>query len=222
MHAVLQWLRDRGWHLPEWRWKEELVRAWSEKHSERIVENAAAIALLSREPALNVLDIGCRYSLLPLQLASLGYDVTGIDIHPCSIAHPRFRFIKADIRTDAVTGGPFDAALCISTLEHIGLGFYGEKNGARGDIEAAHRIRSLLKPDGLLIFTVGFGTPMTGTWYRSYDEKGLRALCDGWRNLTIQTYRRCGKYWEKAPMADCITYDNGRKMECVAVCTARA
>ena len=52
----------------------------------------------------------------------------------------------------------FDVVTCISTIEHVGLGAYGEPPGAKdSDMVAMRRIRELTKPGGLLVLTVPLG-----------------------------------------------------------------
>src|SRR5690348_13905524 len=49
--------------------------------NERIAEYPYVFSQLARYPGTNsVLDVGSAFSLLPIQLATLGYKVTGLDI----------------------------------------------------------------------------------------------------------------------------------------------
>src|SRR5579884_1562674 len=63
--------------------------------NERWVENALVLRSLPPPPA-RVLDLGGGTSLLPLTLAMLGYDVTLIDLRPCSFRHPGLTSIRGD------------------------------------------------------------------------------------------------------------------------------
>ncbi|MGH9557610.1 MAG: NAD-dependent epimerase/dehydratase family protein [Bryobacteraceae bacterium] len=50
-----------------------------------------------------VLITGCSGFLgqiLTRHLLELGFDCLGIDLHPCEVAHPRFFFLKGDIRSE--------------------------------------------------------------------------------------------------------------------------
>jgi hypothetical protein len=77
----------------------------------------------------------------------------------------------------------FDAALCISTLEHVGLGWYGDSEYDAGDRRALRRIAELLVPEGLLVLTVPYGTASVDALQRRYDRAGLDTLLDGWEVL---------------------------------------
>lgn len=67
-------LRSLGIKIPEIGLKEELVRFLVETKSERIVEIPLVLSNLPTNKA-TILDVGCRYSLLSIQLASLGHRV---------------------------------------------------------------------------------------------------------------------------------------------------
>ncbi len=59
---------------------------------------------------------------------------------------------------DWETDETFDAVTCLSTIEHIGLGAYGESQSEEGeDVAAMRRIRELAKPGGVLVLTVPYG-----------------------------------------------------------------
>src|SRR3989344_3876675 len=67
--------------------------------SERILEYTAVTAYLNLAPSpkVRILDIGCYYSNFPLQLASMGYNMTAIDLMDYQLTHPDLTFIKADL-----------------------------------------------------------------------------------------------------------------------------
>src|SRR5207247_9505211 len=83
---------------------------------------------------------------------------------------------------DWATAAQFDAVVCLSTIEHIGRGAYGEALAAddAADRAALGRIRELTKPGGLLVLTVPFGPASTDAFERTYDSAALDALLQGW------------------------------------------
>jgi FkbM family methyltransferase len=80
----------------------------------------------------------------------------------------------------------FDAAFSISTFEHDGLGRYGDPLNPYGDIEAMAKMKSVVKPSGLLFLAVPLGAD-TVVWnsHRVYGSLRLPKLLSQWRVLDI-------------------------------------
>ena len=133
--------------------------------TERIVEVPFAMAALSRlERGARILDVGSAESTFPLSAASLGYKVTAVDPRPLAYSHPNLQSHASLIEDWHVPSEPFAAAFLISTIEHVGLGAYGERrygnpeHGVGADVAFLDRVRELLAPDGLMILTAPYGT----------------------------------------------------------------
>lgn len=158
--------------------------------NERIVELPYVYRALGRgEPGSSVLDVGAAESTLAFSLASLGYNLTAVDLHPYPLSHPQLRSVQADI-LEWETTERFDIVLCISTLEHIGLGVYGDEPAsavASADRSAVERLRELTTPGGIMVLTVPFGAASADKTQRAYDRAGLERLIEAWtvEDLTI-------------------------------------
>ncbi len=76
----------------------------------------------------------------------------------------------------------FDIAFSISTFEHDGLGRYGDKLNPNGDLEAMQKMKSIVKPGGLLFLAVPIGKD-TLFWnaHRMYGKHRLPLLFKGWK-----------------------------------------
>jgi len=61
-----------------------------------------------------------------IELASSGFRVTGIDVRPYALKHSNFVFVQGDICHHQLELERFQAIVALSTIEHIGLGFYGD------------------------------------------------------------------------------------------------
>jgi len=158
--------------------------------NERIVELPYVYRTLGRaQPGASVLDVGAAESTLAFSLASLGYDVTAVDLHPYPHVHPQQRAVQANI-LEWESDERFDVVLCISTLEHIGLGAYGDEPsnaGVEADEAAVERLYALTRPGGILVLTVPFGAASSDQTQRAYDRAGLERLLEAWtlEDLTI-------------------------------------
>jgi hypothetical protein len=159
--------------------------------NERIVEIPFSMAALGRlTPPARILDIGSAESTFPLSAAALGYAVTAVDLRPLPYSHPNLDSAAGRFEDWVPPKEPFDAAFLISTIEHVGVGAYGEAaygQGAPGrgaDREMLERIRDLLVPAGLVVLTTPYGLEdRTDELERTYDAESLQALIDGWNVL---------------------------------------
>jgi SAM-dependent methyltransferase len=161
--------------------------------NERIVELPYVLrALAGVRPGGNVLDVGATESLVSLCLASLGYDVTAVDPRPYPLSHPRLKVVTAEVQRWE-PDETFDAVVCLSTIEHIGLGAYGDEvDDERADLAAMRRIRELTAPQGLLVLTTPFGSSSSqgDGFTRVYDRASLDELLAGWEVADLTIARR--------------------------------
>jgi len=165
-------------------------------------ERAAEVPYVFRglaglEPGARILDVGATESLVAFSLASLGYEVTAIDPRPYGLAHPRLRAIVGTIE-EWDEDGQFDAVVCLSTIEHIGLAAYGvDAAGDGADLAAMGRMLGLTKRGGRLLLTTRYGQAAVGDLERTYDRAGLEALLEGWELQDLTFVRRTGSStWE--------------------------
>lgn len=179
--------------------------------TERSVEIPYVLsAVTSRKKAgATVLDVGCSESLVPLEFASLGYSVTGIDLREYPLHHPNLTTLATPLE-DWETDETFDVVVCLSSIEHFGLGTYGEKAvDERLDHRAMQILLDRIEPDGLLVLTIPFGETEVTPVQRMYDRHDLDALLQGWVIDTIDVAVPAEEGWmitdeipEPAPTAD--------------------
>jgi 2-polyprenyl-3-methyl-5-hydroxy-6-metoxy-1,4-benzoquinol methylase len=130
----------------EWRTEAAANGASGEKLTEVFVRLVRGI-----DSVRSICDLGCGNGHIAGRLASLGYEVTGVDASRSGIsiaqrAHPNVRFIEALIDQNAI-GDNFDLVLSSDVIEHL----YRPSDL----LEAAF---TLLKPRGHLLV----GTPYHG------------------------------------------------------------
>lgn len=131
-----------------------------------------------------ILDVGCCGSKLPADLAKRGHEVYGLDVGSYPGAET-FTFVQGDIGEMPFDNDYFDIVTAVSTIEHIGLGRYGDPIAPEGDKEALEEIKRVLKPGGQLIATIPCGmdticyskegVPLS----RVYSSASLLKLLDG-------------------------------------------
>jgi SAM-dependent methyltransferase len=187
--------------------------------NERAVELPYVLRALAAVPrGASILDVGATESLLSLWLASLGYHVTAIDPRPYPLSHPRLDVVAEQVQRWK-PGRTFDAVVCLSTIEHIGLGAYGEEQqDERADLDAMARMRDSAAPGGLLVLTTPYGAARVDALTRVYDRSGLDELLAGWEVTDLTIARRESRTsW----LADNGDQDTETESEAVALVTAR-
>jgi hypothetical protein len=183
--------------------------------NERIVEVPFAFAAVAGLPAGSaVLDFGAAESTLSFSLASLGFDVTAVDLRPYPLDHPNLRTVTTPVESWEGPDRPLDAILSVSTLEHVGLGHYGHDAGG-GDLDRRiiERFAGWLAPGGQLVLTAPYGAWSVDGLQRTYDAEHLDALLTGWqvleRAVCVQTGPTCWQRADGEPPAS--TWDGGTR-----------
>ena len=142
-------------------------------HSERAVEIPWVIRQLTGARFPRAMEVGqvlggylgklCEYGLT--------VDLTSKE----SRAGPRWRAEARDPRSLPCERA-FDAAVSISTLEHIGLGHYGDSLDLEGDRRANSSRYRALRPGGVLFATTPVYTGRQSRWQRLYRQEDLARL----------------------------------------------
>ncbi len=162
------------WHAGE---------ARHEQINERIIEvpyvlqKAATLDGVRRE-----VDIGGGESTVGLSLASLGLDTVVVEPRGMPFTHPNLT-IEARNMEDVDKSAPFDMAILLSTIEHIGVGAYANELIPDQDFVAMANVRDLVRSDGHLVLTTPFGPAGEDDLQRTYDADRLCRLLRGW-NIT--------------------------------------
>ena len=113
---------------------------------------------------------------------SKGADVTLVEYQKIHSKHPRLKTLTI---TDFINNDSFfDAAFSISSVEHSGLGRYGDALDPDGDIKAMCQLYNKLKPGGLCFLAVPIGLDQI-LWnaHRVYGRLRLPMLIEGFNIL---------------------------------------
>ena len=160
--------------------------------NERVVEIPYVFrALAGVDSGARVLDVGASESSVCLSLATLGYQVTAIDPRPNPLSHERLEVVEGRIE-DWDHDGEFDAVICLSTIEHLGVGAYEQEASDRQvDLEAIERMRELTRLGGLLVLTTSVGAvSVVGQHGRVYDRAEFDRLLEGWSITDLTLVQR--------------------------------
>jgi 2-polyprenyl-3-methyl-5-hydroxy-6-metoxy-1,4-benzoquinol methylase len=194
--------------------------------SEQLIENA----LLLREVDSSVrkaLDFGGFESTLPLTLAALGVDVTVVDQRRYPFENDRVHVLQHDILEPIRSlPGDFDLVYSISTIEHVGLGSYGDPTAQLGDTRAVTHLWEKVRPGGRLFLTVPAGEASEQRGYRIYSPARVRGLLPA--PGEVRYFRKIGRQgvWREATEAEIAghRYENPSAefpVEGVAIATVR-
>lgn len=147
-----------------------------------------------------VLDIGCYGSPMPIELANKGHEVYGIDVH--DYLNPQsFNFIKGDIERMPFHDNFFDTVSAVSTIEHIGLGYYGDPLSSIGDKNTMEEIMRVLKLGGKLLVTIPSGSDTIAYLKegvpaaRVYSPDSLVELLKGFKLLEVSYIVKSNGLW---------------------------
>ena len=99
-----------------------------------------------------VLDVGSDAWLVAL-LAQL-VPVTAVDVRPLAVRLPGLTPVRGDVCDLAWEDGVVPCVMCLSTIEHIGLGRYGDTIDPRGSERACRELQRVLAPGGHLLLSV--------------------------------------------------------------------
>lgn len=156
---------------------------------ERVVEIPLALATARLDTAGKVLDAGAAMNLAVVRRIAgrPAARVTHVTL-PGSVEprhqgdEDRYRRVDADLRALPYADGAFDRAVCVSTLEHVGLDTsrFGAAADAVPDPASAERalaeIVRVLRPGGELMLSVPYGRASDHGWFRTFDRAALDEL----------------------------------------------
>ncbi len=137
-----------------------------------------AASCLARHPATSVLDIG-SYRDFVLGL-SASCEVTSLDVRSAPRISDHETVVVGDAKALSFPENYFDAIVSLSSIEHFGLGRYGDEFDLAGDAKALDEMKRCLKPGGSLIFTTTLTSGPACLVYNShriYTHSMLQTLC---------------------------------------------
>lgn len=129
-------------------------------------------------------------------------------------------YVYGDLRRTVFGEGAFDAVVCISTIEHVGMDntFYAGADPAarRSDewefLQAVKELKRLLRTDGVLFITFPFGRYENHGWFQQMDAAHVDRLVGAFAPVrkTETVFRYLPDGWrlsDRAACADCEFFD---------------
>ena len=166
----------------------------------RLIEYHFIHSNIRSDVRLKILDAGCAGTNLPIELANRGHEVYGIDAIPYH-NQQNFTFVQGNLDHLPFDNDFFDIVTTVSTIEHVGLGRYGDPISPDGDKKAMEEIKRVVKPGGKIIITIPCGidticyskdgVPL----HRVYSPISLIKLLSGLKILEISYIVKRGRIW---------------------------
>jgi len=126
------------------------------------------------------LDVGSRVHGFIAHVASYR-EIETIDVRPAIEHLPNVRFLQADLMgtLPAHLLACCDSLSCLHTIEHFGLGRYGDPVNFEGHLVGLENLRRLLKPGGKFYFSTTIGPQrIEFNAHRVFDLDYLLALLE--------------------------------------------
>jgi ubiquinone/menaquinone biosynthesis C-methylase UbiE len=142
-------------------------------------------AIQQFKPGSRILDIGCGTGREAFALASLGYQVTALDISPgmLEIARRNAERVGAEMQFVLASLGEFDAPPNSFDGVYVSQEVYSYIPGRQHRVEALKRIRRVLADDGVLLLFQSVSSQCP--WGRSFLVGVLRRISRGLRRRDV-------------------------------------
>lgn len=113
--------------------------------------------VFSKKPVRHI-DVGSRIDGFVAHVASYR-KIEVIDVRDIGhIGHPQVRFLKRDLMVEARSFDEIaDSLSCLHTIEHFGLGRYGDSIDPDGHLKGFQNLVDMLKPGGTLYLSFPIG-----------------------------------------------------------------
>ena len=173
-------------------WNYGFVDAYREDNTPENIKNNQGQSPYGKKACLDVLNACLKYDIQNKEIAiigsvtpwleslllNLGNHVTTVDYNVPIISYKNLVCISTD--TFKYSKTTYDFIISYSTIQHCGLGSYGDPLNPNADIEEMQNIREHLKDDGLFLWSCPVGKDVL-SWneQRIYGPKRLPLLFKG-------------------------------------------
>ncbi|PYS06786.1 MAG: hypothetical protein DMG12_02640 [Acidobacteria bacterium] len=143
-----------------------------------VYHTAWASRVLARtRPSVHVDISSCVYFSA---MTSAFIPVRFYDYRPAALSLSNLTSEAADLTALHFDNETISSLSCMHTIEHVGLGRYGDTLDPQGDLAAARQLQRVLAPRGLLLIVVPVGRPrICFNAHRIYSYDQVVAMFDG-------------------------------------------
>ncbi len=139
----------------------------------------AARVLARLKPERHV-DVSSTVSFVTIASAFVPIDY--YEFRPAHLGLEGLRTYKGDLTSLPLEDGSVPSLSCMHTIEHVGLGRYGDSLDVEGDHRAAEELMRVLAPGGSLLIVVPVGRPVVRfNANRIYSREAVLELFAGLR-----------------------------------------
>lgn len=179
---------------------------WQKEYIEKLVENPSypedyPNVLNDIKNCLNKLDIlnkkilvvGSITPWIECYILSLGIsEVFFTDINNIEIQDERIKYINLN----DIKNYKFDVIISFSSVEHFGLGRYGDPINENGDIEFMNSVVDILNENGYFILGVPVAQKynLCFPWHRIYDEDRIKNLTKKYKVILSSKNNKLNDY----------------------------
>ena len=108
------------------------------------------------------------------------------DYRPADLKLDNLLSAKADLTNLFFETNSIESLSCMHTVEHVGLGRYGDPLDPEGDIKAINELKRVVKPNGSLLFVVPVGKPKIAfNAHRIYDPQ---MILDAFKGFKLKNF----------------------------------
>ena len=116
----------------------------------------AARVLAKTKPELHI-DISSILNFSAVTSAFI--PIKFYDYRPAHLQLNNFESDFADLKKLPFENNSIESISCMHTIEHIGLGRYGDELDVTGDIKAIDELKRVAQPNGTILFVTPIGKP---------------------------------------------------------------
>ncbi|MEI6296919.1 MAG: DUF268 domain-containing protein [bacterium] len=136
---------------------------------------ARVIAEIKPKKHIDISSILCFSTLISAFIPTEFYDY-----RPANIKLDNYHTGKGDLTFLPFTDNSVESISCMHTIEHIGLGRYGDQMDPSGDIKAIEELKRVVRKNGNIIFVVPVGkSKLMFNAHRIYSYEQILSYFNG-------------------------------------------
>lgn len=144
-------------------------------------QQAWAARILAKTKPSKHIDISSKISFNTITSAFIPFEF--YDYRPAQVYLDNLTCGQADLTNLHFEDESIESLSCMHTVEHIGLGRYGDEINPDGDIKAINELKRVLKKGGNLIFVVPTGKPRIQ--YNAHRIYSYEMIMDYFKGLKL-------------------------------------